>query len=103
MLYAIKIADVSGSQPLRDIHRKEHLDYLKTFDDQTIFAGPFLTEDCQTELGSMRFLDFPDRAAAVTLSVSRLSEMTLVPRRMFSAGSCSASARTNAETPPITR
>lgn len=64
MLYAIKIFDVSDSQPLRDIHRQEHLGYLKGFDDQTIFAGPILTEDCQKELGSIRFLEFPDRAAA---------------------------------------
>jgi len=64
MLYAIKIYDISGSQPLRDIHRTAHLDYLKQFDDQTLFAGPFLTDDGKVELGSLRLVEFPDRAAA---------------------------------------
>ncbi len=63
-MFSIKIYDIPGSQPLRDVHRKAHLDYLKRFDGQTIFAGPFLAEDNETELGSMRLLDFPDRAAA---------------------------------------
>ncbi len=64
MFFAIKIYDVPDSGSLRDIHRKEHLDYLKQFDGQTLFAGPFLTEDCKSELGSMRLIEFPDRAAA---------------------------------------
>lgn len=64
MMFSIKIHDIKGSQKLRDIHRQAHLDYLKSFDEKTIFAGPFLAEDNATELGSMRLLDFPDRAAA---------------------------------------
>lgn len=64
MLFSIKIYDKPGSQKLRDIHRQAHLNYLKRFDGQTLFAGPFLAEDNTTELGSMRLLDFPGRAAA---------------------------------------
>ncbi|MBI1725291.1 MAG: hypothetical protein HYR52_06620 [Candidatus Tectomicrobia bacterium] len=64
MMFSIKIHDIKGSQKLRDIHRQAHLDYLKSFDEKTIFAGPFLAEDNATELGSMRLLDLPDRAAA---------------------------------------
>lgn len=64
MYFAIKINDVPDSGPLRDIHRQEHLDYLKTFDPFTLFAGPILTEDRTKELGSMRLIEFPDRAAA---------------------------------------
>ncbi|MBI3128911.1 MAG: hypothetical protein HYZ11_15000 [Candidatus Tectomicrobia bacterium] len=64
MMFSIKIYDKPGSQALRDAHRKAHLDYLKSFDEKTLFAGPFLAEDNATELGSMRLLDFPDRAAA---------------------------------------
>jgi uncharacterized protein YciI len=63
-MFSIKIHDIKGSQKLRDIHRQAHLDYLKSFDAKTIFAGPFLAEDNATELGSMRLLDLPDRAAA---------------------------------------
>jgi len=64
MMFSIKIYDIKGSQKLRDIHRQAHLDYLKSFDAKTLFAGPFLAEDNETELGSMRLLDFPGRAAA---------------------------------------
>ena len=64
MLFSIKLYAKPGSQKLRDIHRQAHLDYLKRFDGQTLFAGPFLAEDNTTELGSMRLLDFPGRAAA---------------------------------------
>ena len=64
MYYAIKLFDVENSGPLRDQYRQPHLDYLKQFDDQTLFAGPFLTTDLATELGSYRLIEFPDRKAA---------------------------------------
>jgi hypothetical protein len=64
MHFAIRIYDVPDSGSLRDTHRKEHLDYLKQFNDQTLFAGPILTEDRTTEVGSMRLIEFSDRAAA---------------------------------------
>jgi len=64
MNYSIKIFDVPDSGPLRDKYRAAHLAYLKKFDAQTIFAGPFLTQDRTTELGSHRLIEFPDRAAA---------------------------------------
>ena len=63
MLYVIKIFDVENSGPLRDIHRDAHLSYVKGFDDQTMFSGPFLTLDLQNELGSARLIEFADRAA----------------------------------------
>ncbi len=64
MLFAIKIFDVPDSGPLRDIHREAHLDYLRGFDAQTLFAGPFLTQDLKTELGSHRMIEFDNLAAA---------------------------------------
>ena len=64
MLYAIKVFDVADSGPLRDIHRKAHLDYLKGFDEQTFFAGPILTNDLKQELGSYRLMEFPDHQSA---------------------------------------
>ena len=64
MLYAIKIFDQADLGSLRDIHRKAHLDYLAQFDDVTMFAGPFTTDDGSQELGSFRLLDLPDRKAA---------------------------------------
>ncbi len=63
MLFAVKIYDIENSGPLRDQYRDAHLDYIASFEDQTMFAGPILTEDLETELGSHRLIDLPDRAA----------------------------------------
>jgi uncharacterized protein YciI len=41
MHFAILIYDEPGSAALRDQYRQTHLDYLKVFDAQTLFAGPF--------------------------------------------------------------
>ena len=64
MLFSILIFDEPDSAALRDEHRKAHLDYLEAFDAQTLFAGPFTTDDEAADLGSLRLIDFPDRAAA---------------------------------------
>ncbi len=45
MLFSIMMYDEPNSAALRDERRAEHLDYLKAFDDQTLFAGPFTTDD----------------------------------------------------------
>jgi len=63
MYFSILIYDEPNSAALRDIHRKAHLDYLKQFDEQTVFAGPFVSDDESEDLGSLRLIDFPDRAA----------------------------------------
>lgn len=64
MEFVIQIHDRPEASTLRETHREAHLDYLKRFDDATRFAGPFLTDDAQRELGSFRILDLPDRTAA---------------------------------------
>lgn len=64
MQFAILIHDEPGSAALRDEHRTAHLDYLKAFDDQTLFAGPFTSDDESADLGSFRLIEFADRAAA---------------------------------------
>jgi uncharacterized protein YciI len=63
MLYSIVIFDEPDTADLRDIHRKAHLGYLKEFDAQTLFAGPFTTDDESADLGSLRLIDFPDMVA----------------------------------------
>ncbi len=40
MHFAIMLYDEPDSAALRDQYRQTHLDYLKVFDDQTLFAGP---------------------------------------------------------------
>ncbi len=64
MLFSILIFDEPDSAALRDEYRQRHLDYLKAFDDRTLFAGPFTTDDESADLGSLRLIEFPDRAAA---------------------------------------
>jgi len=64
MHFAIIIFDEPDSAALRDEFRQRHLDYLKEFDNQTLFAGPFTTDDESADLGSLRLIEFPDRAAA---------------------------------------
>jgi uncharacterized protein YciI len=64
MLFSILIFDEPDTAALRDEFRRRHLDYLKAFDEQTLFAGPFTTDDESADLGSLRLIEFPDRAAA---------------------------------------
>ena len=64
MLFSIIVFDEPDSAALRDQYRRDHLDYLKRFDDQTLFAGPFTTDDESADLGSLRLIEFADRAAA---------------------------------------
>jgi len=64
MHFAILIYDEPASAVLRDQYRQTHLDYLKVFDAQTLFAGPFTTHNESADLGSLRLIEFPDRATA---------------------------------------
>jgi uncharacterized protein YciI len=64
MHFAILIYDEPNVAALRDQYRQTHLDYLKVFDAQTLFAGPFTTDDESADLGSLRLIEFPDRATA---------------------------------------
>ncbi|MFT6582490.1 MAG: YciI family protein [Alphaproteobacteria bacterium] len=64
MYFSILIYDEPDTVHLRDEHRQAHLDYLTSFNDQTIFAGPFVVDDDTLGLGSFRLIELPDRAAA---------------------------------------
>ncbi|MGI9389169.1 MAG: YciI family protein [Boseongicola sp.] len=64
MLFSILIFDEPGTGALRDEFRQRHLDYLKSFDDQTLFAGPFTADDESADLGSLRLIELPNLAAA---------------------------------------
>jgi uncharacterized protein YciI len=64
MHFAILIYDEPDSAALRDQYRQSHLDYLTAFEAQTLFAGPFTTDDETADLGSLRLIEFPDRATA---------------------------------------
>jgi uncharacterized protein YciI len=64
MLYAIICRDRPGAAPLRAELRPRHLEWAKGYQSAIKLAGPFLSEDGQTMLGSLFLAEFPDRAAA---------------------------------------
>ena len=82
MYYSIVIFDEPNTAKLRDIHRKAHLDYLQAFDEQTLFAGPFTTDDESADLGSLRLIDFPDTAAVE----EHIAERAVASRRLLPGG-----------------
>ncbi|MEX2643706.1 MAG: YciI family protein [Acetobacterales bacterium] len=64
MFFAIKTLDHPDSGALREKLREAHLDYLDSFAKETVYDGPFLTDDGGHELGSFKILELADRAAA---------------------------------------
>ena len=69
MLFAVKLFDRDDpGGALRDANRADHLDYLSSFEDRTLFAGPILTGDRSKELGSHRLCASPTCEAPVFLT-----------------------------------
>ena len=64
MHFAILIYDEPDSAALRDQYRQTHLDYLKVFDAQALFASPFTPDNESADLGSLRLIAFPDCVTA---------------------------------------
>lgn len=62
MLYAIICEDKAESEPLRKATRDEHLAYIGNFDVR--LAGPMLSDDGETMIGSMILLDAENLEAA---------------------------------------
>lgn len=64
MLFAIICRDRPGAAALRAELRPAHLAWAQGYADHIKLAGPFLSEDGQTMLGSLFLAEFADRAAA---------------------------------------
>jgi hypothetical protein len=64
MLFVIDCRDKPGSQDLRTRTRQAHLDYLTTFKECVVAAGPTLTDDGQAMTGSVLIVDCDDRSEA---------------------------------------
>jgi len=65
MLFAFHLVDRADAGDLRTRARPEHKAYLAQVADRIAFAGPLLSDDGQTMLGSLLVIDFADRAAAL--------------------------------------
>lgn len=64
MLYTFFLLDKPGALAQRQAIRPEHKAYLATKAQQMAFAGPLLSDDGQTMIGSLLVIDFPSREEA---------------------------------------
>ena len=64
MLYTFFLIDRPHAGELRQQVRPEHKAYLAQVADRIAFAGPLLTDDGQTMIGSLLVIDFDSRAQA---------------------------------------
>ena len=62
-MFAVECFDKAGALQIRLDNRPAHLEFLEAHMDKVILAGPLLTEDHQTPIGSLLVLDFGDRSA----------------------------------------
>ena len=64
MIYLFSLIDKPDSGALRQRVRPEHKAYLATMADRIAFAGPLVTDDGRTMLGSLLAIEFDSRDAA---------------------------------------
>lgn len=64
MLFALICTDKPNSTPVRLEARSRHLAYIQSRISEVKIAGPFVSEDGATMLGSMLIVDLPDIEAA---------------------------------------
>ena len=70
MLYVLICTDKPNASALRAGARAEHLAYIGAHQAQVKIAGPFLSDDGQTMLGSLIIVEAHDLAAARTFAAS---------------------------------
>lgn len=63
MQFAIYCLDKEGHGETRLNNRSTHLEHLKAHHDKLLLAGPMLSEDGNSMIGSLLVVDLPDRAA----------------------------------------
>ena len=64
MLFAFYCRDKEGHGQLRLDNRAAHLDHLKSQGEKVLAAGPLISDDGSSMLGSLLIVDFDDRQAA---------------------------------------
>jgi uncharacterized protein YciI len=60
----IKCRSKPGTDELRNATIPRHKAHLDKYRENTWFSGPIFTDDGTSAIGSLRFIEFPDRAAA---------------------------------------
>jgi len=64
MQFAIVCLDKPDHLSVRMENRPAHLDHLRAHETQILIAGPLLSDDGQTPVGSLLVMDFGDAGAA---------------------------------------
>jgi uncharacterized protein len=64
MHWMIKCRSKPGTGDLRKATIPAHRAHLEKYRAETWFSGPIFTDDGETAIGSLRFIEFPDRATA---------------------------------------
>lgn len=62
-MFVVRCQDKPGHQQVRLDNRAAHLAFLNTHLDRLVLAGPLLSEDRQSMIGSLLVFDIADRAA----------------------------------------
>lgn len=64
MIFMFYMLDKPNGPELRAPLRLDHRAHIGEVADQVAFAGPLVTDDGETIIGSLLAMEFPDRAAA---------------------------------------
>jgi len=70
MLFALICTDKPNSTAVRMEARPRHLAYIQSRLSEVKIAGPFVSEDGATMVGSMLILDLPDIDAALAFAAA---------------------------------
>ena len=62
MQFAVYCLDKPGYAKVRADNRNAHIEHLTRHNDQIVLAGPMLSDDGQSMIGSLLVMDFADRA-----------------------------------------
>ena len=65
MHWLIKCRSKPGTDALREATIDAHRKFLDGYADVTWYSGPIFTDDNKNAIGSLRLIEFPDRAAAL--------------------------------------
>ncbi|OYW10627.1 MAG: hypothetical protein B7Z53_00520 [Rhodospirillales bacterium 12-71-4] len=70
MLFLIHCTQVADGDAIRDAHYEAHRAYLRASPVDIKLAGPMVSDDGVTKIGSVFIVDVPDRAAAEAFSAA---------------------------------
>jgi uncharacterized protein len=70
MQFMIYCQDKPGHGEVRAANRNAHLAYIEGFGKNIVIAGPLLTEDGATMIGSLLLMEFAGRAEAEAFSAA---------------------------------